>query len=77
VIDGNAGHGIAVTQNSGGNLSDGDEDSALLAQPNSGSNARFGIRCNVGAYITGSRGGLTGASGAVKADQGCVDVTLP
>jgi parallel beta-helix repeat protein len=74
IVDGNAQHGIRVVGSSGVNLA----DSAMLlfTHPNSTAkpNGAFGIQCEVGAYIHGPIGGLTGKSGVKDvSDKSCID----
>lgn len=74
LIDGNAQQGIRVVGNSGVNLA----DSAMLlfTRPNTTTtpNGRFGIQCELGAYIEGLVGSLTGKAGAKdRSDKSCID----
>jgi parallel beta-helix repeat protein len=78
LFNGNGEHGIRVVGNSGVNLAD--SAMRLFAQPNTTTapNGRFGIRCEVGAYIEGPLGSLNGSSGAKDAsDTSCVDRATP
>jgi Periplasmic copper-binding protein (NosD) len=74
MFDGNAQHGIRVVGNSGVNLADSAK--LLFARPNSTTkpNGAFGIQCEVGAYIEGAIGGLTGKIGVKDlSDKSCID----
>jgi len=78
VFNGNGEHGIRVTGNSGVNLAD--SLLQVFEQPNSSTtpNGKFGIRCDVGAYIEGAVGSLTGGNGAKDvSDASCVDRATP
>lgn len=73
-FDANGAHGIRVIGNSGVNLA----DSAMLlfVHPNTTStpNGRFGIQCEIGAYIDGALGTLRGQSGTKDvSDKSCID----
>lgn len=73
-FDANLQHGIRVTGNSGVNLA----DSAMLLfrRPNTTTmpNRGFGVLCEVGAYVDGPVGSLTGKAGRKNAsDRSCVD----
>jgi hypothetical protein len=73
-IDANAQHGIRVVGNSGVNL--GDSAMLLFTRPNTTTtpNGRFGIQCEVGAYVDGPIGSLTGKAGRKNAsDRSCID----
>ncbi|HEY2993295.1 MAG TPA: right-handed parallel beta-helix repeat-containing protein [Methylomirabilota bacterium] len=78
VFNGNGEHGIRVTGNSGVNLAD--SAMRVFEQPNTTAapNGKFGIRCEVGAYVEGPLGTLTGSSGAKDvSDTSCVDRMAP
>src|SRR5262249_1227895 len=64
VFNGNGEHGIRVTGNSGVNLAD--SAMRVFEQPNTTAshNGKFGVRCEVGAYVEGPLGSLAGSSGA-------------
>jgi hypothetical protein len=73
-IIGNAQQGIRVVGNSGVNLA----DSAMLlfTRPNATAkaNGMFGIQCELGAYIDGRLGSLTGKVGVKDvSDKSCID----
>jgi nitrous oxidase accessory protein NosD len=57
-IDGNTGDGISARHGSGVNLS---------AEANGG----VGVRCEIGGYVSGPRGSLTGRKGATRIDGSC------
>jgi parallel beta-helix repeat protein len=74
VFDSNARQGIRVVGNSGVNLA----DSAMLlfTRPNvtTKANEMFGIQCELGAYIDGPLGSLTGKVGVKDvSDKSCID----
>ncbi len=74
VFNANGEHGIRVVGNSGVNLAD--SAVRMFEQPNTTTtpNGRSGIRCEVGAYIEGALGTLSGSSGAKDvSDPSCVD----
>ena len=74
VFDANGKHGIHVTGNSGINLAD--SGMRLFERPNTTTtpNGLFGIRCELGAYLDGTIGSLTGKSGVKHvSDSGCID----
>ena len=78
VFNGNGEDAIRVFGNSGVNLAD--SAMRLFVQPNTTTtpNGKFGIRCEVGAYIEGSLGTLNGSSGAKDvSDTSCVDRATP
>jgi len=78
VFNGNGQDGIRVFGNSGVNLAD--SALRLFEQPNTTTtaNGRFGIRCEVGAYIEGALGTLSGNAGAKDvSDPSCVDRATP
>lgn len=74
VFNGNGQHGIRVVGNSGVNLAD--SAMRLFKQPNTTTapNGVFGIRCEVGAYVEGPIGSLSGSSGVKDmSDTSCID----
>jgi parallel beta-helix repeat protein len=78
VFNGNGQHGIRVVGNSGVNLAD--SAMHLFEQPNTTTapNRVFGIRCEVGAYVEGSLGSLSGSSGVKDmSDPSCIDRSSP
>lgn len=78
VFNGNSQHGILVVGNSGVNLAD--SAMRLFVQPNTttGPNGLFGIRCEVGAYVEGPLGSLSGRSGIKDmSDKSCIDRSSP
>lgn len=78
VIDGNGQHGISVAGNSGVNLAD--SAMRLFERPNTTSapNGLFGIRCEVGAYVDGPLGKLSGKNGVKDmSDTSCIDRSAP
>ena len=78
VIDGNGQHGIRVSGNSGVNLAD--SAMRLFTKPNTTTvpNGEFGIQCDVGAYVDGSIGSLSGSRGVKDiSDTSCVDRSAP
>lgn len=77
VIDGNARQGIQVSQNSGANLADNNDETAIFAQVNTGTNDRFGVNCQSGAYVSGSLGPLTGTIRATNIAVTCVNDLAP
>ena len=78
VFNGNGQQGILVTGNSGVNLAD--SGMRLFEQPNTttAANGLFGIRCEVGAYVEGPLGSLSGKSGIKDmSDTSCIDRASP
>jgi parallel beta-helix repeat protein len=74
VFNGNGQHGIRVVGNSGVNLAD--SAMRLFEQPNTTTapNGVFGIRCEMGAYVEGPLGSLSGNSGVKDmSDTSCID----
>jgi hypothetical protein len=74
VFDKNRMSGIRVVGNSGVNLAD--SAMRLFEQPNTttASNGKFGLSCEMGAYVEGPLGGLVGATGAKNvSDKSCID----
>jgi parallel beta-helix repeat protein len=77
-FNGNGQHGIRVVGNSGVNLAD--SAMRLFVQPNTTTapNGGVGIRCEVGAYMEGSIGNLSGSSGVKDvSDTSCIDRSAP
>ena len=73
-FNGNRLHAIRVVGNSGVNLAD--SAMRLFEQPNTTTapNGMFGIRCEIGAYVEGPLGSLTGNSGVKDvSDASCID----
>lgn len=78
VFNDNGQHGILVVGNSGVNLAD--SAMRLFEQPNATTapNGLFGIRCEVGAYVVGPLGSLSGRSGIKDmSDTSCIDRSSP
>lgn len=78
VFNGNGQHGIRVVGNSGVNLADSAK--RLFEQPNTTTapNGVFGIRCEMGAYVEGPLGSLSGSSGVKDmSDTSCIDRSSP
>jgi parallel beta-helix repeat protein len=78
VFNRNGQHGILVMGNSGVNLAD--SAMRLFEQPNTTTapNGLFGIRCEVGAYVEGPLGSLSGRSGVKDmSDTSCIDRSSP
>jgi parallel beta-helix repeat protein len=78
VFNGNGQHGIRVVGNSGVNLAD--SAMRLFEQPNTTTapNGVFGIRCEVGAYVEGPIGSLSGSRGVKDmSDTSCIDRSAP
>lgn len=74
VFNANGAHGIHVIGNSGINLAD--SAMRLFERPNTTTtpNGAFGIRCELGAYLDGTIGSLTGKSGVKDvSDTSCID----
>jgi parallel beta-helix repeat protein len=70
----NLSNGILVVGNSGMNLAD--SAMRLFEQPNTTTapNGMFGIRCEIGAYVEGPLGSLTGSTGVKNtSDKSCID----
>ena len=77
-FNGNSQYGIRVTGNSGVNLAD--SATRLFEQPNTtrAANGLFGIRCELGAYMDGRIGSLTGRRGVKDvSDKSCIDRSAP
>ena len=78
VFNGNGQHGIRVVGNSGVNLAD--SAMRLFEQPNktTAPNGMFGIWCEVGAYVEGPLGSLSGRGGIKDmSDTSCIDRSSP
>jgi parallel beta-helix repeat protein len=78
VFNGNGKDGINVIGNSGVNLAD--SAMRLFERPNTTAtpNGLFGIRCELGAYLDGPIGSLTGKSGVKDvSDRSCIDRSTP
>ena len=78
VFNGNGKDGINVIGNSGVNLAD--SAMHLFERPNTTTtpNGLFGIRCELGAYLDGPIGSLTGKSGVKDvSDRSCIDRSTP
>ena len=78
VFNGNGKDGINVIGNSGVNLAD--SAMRLFERPNTTTtpNGLFGIRCELGAYLDGPIGSLTGKSGVKDvSDRSCIDRSTP
>jgi parallel beta-helix repeat protein len=78
VFNDNGQHGIGVVGNSGINLAD--SAMRLFVQPNTTTapNGLFGVRCEVGAYVEGPLGSLSGRSGVKDmSDTSCIDRSYP
>ena len=74
IFNDNGKHGILVVGNSGVNLAD--SAMRLFERPNTTTspNGLFGIRCEVGAYVEGPLGSLSGRSGVKDTmDTSCLD----
>jgi parallel beta-helix repeat protein len=74
VFNANGKNGIHVIGNSGINLAD--SSMRLFERPNTTTtpNGSFGIRCELGAYLDGAIGSLTGKSGVKDvSDTSCID----
>jgi hypothetical protein len=80
MIAGNAGDAVAVSRNSGVNFSserEGPTDGPNMTDPGS-KNRGVAVRCEVGGYVTGPLGTLSGTAGTKMFDRTCVDrVTAP
>ena len=75
-ICGNTLNGISVSQNSGVNLgNEGVQNPAFFDLPNTSSfkNGNLGIQCDIGAYVDGLRGTLSGINGRKSFGIGCID----
>jgi parallel beta-helix repeat protein len=78
-IEANAGNGISVGWNSEVFLDFGQRVQAVVQTNRTAAGATnrgFGIVCLLGANISGSLGTLTGAKGALNADNTCINSTL-
>jgi parallel beta-helix repeat protein len=79
-INGNSGDALVVARNSGVNLSS--EREGLMDGPNSTDprmkNGGVAIRCEIGGYVAGPLGTLSGTAGVKAFDRTCVDrLTTP
>ena len=76
--NGNGGDGIFVAENSGVNRG-ADKGKKILHLPNNTTvaNKGFGIRCIIGGSANGRIGTLTGAKGAKRFGEGCIDSLKP
>lgn len=82
VIEGNDGDAVSVSHGSGVNLESEGPESPRVPGPNSTSagnpNSGVALRCEVGSYLAGPRGTLTGAQGLKAVDRpSCTDATTP
>ena len=78
LFEANGRYGIHVIGNSGVNLAD--SAMRLFERPNTTTspNGLFGIRCELGAYLDGTIGSLTGKSGVKDvSDASCIDRSTP
>lgn len=77
-IGGNGGDGIVVTNGSGVNF-DSDGSDLVIKDPNRSTmaNAGMGVRCDVGGYVSGRLGALSGRAGQRQAAKGCADNATP
>lgn len=74
-IGGNSGDGVLVTRNSGVNFSserEGPTDGPNLTDPAS-NNGGVAVRCEIGGYVAGPLGTLSGTAGIKAFDKSCVD----
>ena len=74
-ISGNSGDAVAVSRNSGVNLTserEGPIDGPNTTDPGS-RNRGVAVRCEVGGYVAGPLGTLSGTSGTKAFDRTCVD----
>ena len=74
-IGGNAGDAVLVTRNSGVSFSserEGPVDGPNMTAP-SRNNRGVAVRCEIGGYVSGPLGTLSGAAGIKAIDQSCVD----
>ncbi len=71
-VNGNGRDGILVSGNSGVTIASGP---GIFSKPNSttANNSGFGIRCEMGGYMTGPIGSLNGNSGTKDLAAGCID----
>lgn len=77
-IGGNGGDGIRVSHGSGVNFDSMGSD-MVINEPNRSTvaNAGAGVRCEIGGYVSGRLGALSGKAGARHTGLGCVDNTAP
>ena len=79
-IGGNSGDAVLVTRNSGVNFSserEGPTDGPNVTNPAS-RNSGVAVRCEIGGYVAGPLGTLSGQAGVKRFDGTCVDrVTTP
>jgi Right handed beta helix region len=77
-ISGNGGDGIRVSHGSGVNF-DSEGSDMVIKEPNRSTmaNGGAGVRCEVGGYVSGRLGALTGKLAARQTSQGCIDHTIP
>ena len=74
-IGGNSGDGIVVTRNSGVNFAserEGPTDGPNMTDPGS-HNRGVAVRCEIGGYVAGPLGSLSGAGGSKAFDRTCID----
>mgnify|MGYP003575320381 FL=1 len=74
-IGGNSGDAVVVTRNSGVNFSserEGPTDGPNMTDPTS-KNRGVAVRCEIGGYVAGPLGTLSGTAGAKVFDRTCVD----
>jgi parallel beta-helix repeat protein len=74
-IGGNSGDAVLVTRNSGVNFSserEGQTDGPNLTDPAS-NNRGVAVRCEIGGYVAGPIGTLSGTAGTKAFDRSCVD----
>ena len=78
VFNDNGQHGILVVGNSGVNLADSAMRLFERSNTTTAPNGLFGIRCEVGAYVEGPLGSLSGRSGVKDlSDTSCIDRSSP
>jgi hypothetical protein len=74
-VNGNSGDAVLVTRNSGVNLSserEGPTDGPNVTGPAS-NNRGVAVRCEIGGYVAGPLGTLSGSAGIKAFDQTCID----
>ncbi len=74
-VSGNSGDAVLVTRNSGVNLSserEGPTDGPNMTDPAS-NNRGVALRCEIGGYVAGPLGTLSGTAGIKAFDRTCVD----
>ncbi len=76
IINGNARDGVVVSGNSGVTTASGP---GIFSKPNATTtpNSGFGIRCEIGGYVAGRIGTLTGNTGIKDFSAGCIDRLKP